>query len=275
MTNDQPIPPTPERERDSNNDVAHPESNAAPEMKAPPSHASYTITTKTERDKWDIAKFIAEFVGLGFLILYTLYTAGIYCANRKAAEAAHDTLGEIQKQTKVMRQQLVGSQAALLHLDDIHIDATGKLEVVLHNVGHVTATDVHFQVTVTRETIADQRPIEPPITFEPAIIEPIKVEGIWPPDDWHVPWRPHQLTQQHEWPHGWPGKETFSLRGSFSYNNGFGDKQTEEFCRQWLPNFEITTKLQGSSGGGMFPRDQFRSAIHSILGLEEKAESEH
>jgi len=106
MTDNQPIPAAPQSENDSDNDTAHPNNNAVPEVKVPPSHARYSIACQTKRDKWDIAKLVAEFIGLGFLIAYTLYTAGIYRANRKAAEAAHDTLGEIQKQTTVLRQQL-------------------------------------------------------------------------------------------------------------------------------------------------------------------------
>jgi hypothetical protein len=88
MGDDQSIPPAPQSENNANNDAAHPDSNAVPEMKVPPSHASYKITCEKKRDKWDIAKLVAELIGLGFLIAYTLYTAGIYCANRKAAEAA-------------------------------------------------------------------------------------------------------------------------------------------------------------------------------------------
>lgn len=44
-------------------------------------------------------KFLLEIVGFIVLCVYAFFTLGIYCANQKAADAAHDTLGEIQKQT--------------------------------------------------------------------------------------------------------------------------------------------------------------------------------
>jgi hypothetical protein len=88
MTDDQPIPSAPQSSGDASNNTAHANSNAIPEVKIPPSHTCYRITCDKKRDKWDIAKLVAEFTGLGFLILYTLYTAGIYCANQRSADAA-------------------------------------------------------------------------------------------------------------------------------------------------------------------------------------------
>jgi hypothetical protein len=118
MADDQPIPPAPQTDKDADNKAGRPESAvpppSAPEAKAPPSHPCYEITREKKRDGWDYAKFFAELIGLGFLITYTLYTAGIYCANRTAAKATQDTFHEIQKQTTLQRQQLVASQVPLL-----------------------------------------------------------------------------------------------------------------------------------------------------------------
>src|ERR1700674_1738893 len=88
MTDTQPIPPAPQSQNDTDNDATHPNSSAIPEVKVPPSHACYTVACQTKRDKWDIAKLVAEFVGLGFLIAYTIFTALMYFANRDAADAA-------------------------------------------------------------------------------------------------------------------------------------------------------------------------------------------
>ena len=101
MTDNQPIPPIP----------SHPANDApptgAPEVKAPPSHSCYKITCDKKRDGWDYAKLVAEFIGLGFLIAYTLYTAGIYCANRKAAEAAKSA-AEVARDAFVVGQRPCG-----------------------------------------------------------------------------------------------------------------------------------------------------------------------
>jgi len=100
MSDDQPVPPAPQSNDYADNETARPKGNAVPEVKIPPSHSGYSVTCHKQRDKWDIAKLIGEFIGLGFLITYTLYTAGIYCANKKAAIAAQ---GANDVATRTMR----------------------------------------------------------------------------------------------------------------------------------------------------------------------------
>jgi hypothetical protein len=104
MTDDQPIPPAPQGKENANKNATNPNSNAVPEMKVPPSHARYKITCEKKRDKWDVAKLVAEFIGLAFLILYTLYTAGVYHANKEAAEAAKSA-AEVARDAFVVGQR--------------------------------------------------------------------------------------------------------------------------------------------------------------------------
>ena len=85
---------------------------------------------------------------------------------------------------------------------------------------------------------------------------------------------PQQLSNKKEWPADWPGKNTIELRGKFSYQNGFGDEVSEEFCKKWLPEFTITTKAQSSGGGGLYPCDEFKADIRSVLEAERTAEKE-
>ena len=118
---------------------------AAPKVNPPPPHSSYKITCETKHDGWDYAKAIAEFIGLGFLIAYTIYTAGIYRANRNAADAAQKTLGEIQKQTTLIRQQLVGTMAAVVLFNPSLAGHKGeKLNPILENRGHVISPNAHI-----------------------------------------------------------------------------------------------------------------------------------
>src|SRR5260370_6391334 len=71
----------------------------------PPSHSNYKISREERRDGWDYAKLVAEFVGLGFLIAYTLFTASIYSAHQKAAYTAQKTLSEINTPTTLLSHQ--------------------------------------------------------------------------------------------------------------------------------------------------------------------------
>ena len=87
---DSPTPPSPNSHKNTDDKQSHPprETPSRSEMHIEPSHAHCEITCNEKRDGWDRAKMGAEFVGIIFLIIYTLYTAGIYCANRRAANAA-------------------------------------------------------------------------------------------------------------------------------------------------------------------------------------------
>lgn len=100
---DSPTPAAPHAQENSTKEADNPEGTELPTIRAaveiPPSHASYKITCQKKRDGWDRAKMAAEFVGIIFLIIYTLYTCGIYRANKKVADAAkganhiaHDSL---------------------------------------------------------------------------------------------------------------------------------------------------------------------------------------
>src|SRR5208282_3621016 len=101
---DPPSPPTPESHKDANNEAGHPQGKQLPtvtsKVHVPPPHSHYEVTCNKKRDGWDWAKMGAEFVGIIFLIAYTLYTCGIYHANRKAAEAARDAANTATQQRK-------------------------------------------------------------------------------------------------------------------------------------------------------------------------------
>lgn len=87
-----------------------------PPVEIPPAPPSYQITCKTEKDWRDKTKFWAELFGLGVLLIYTVFTALMYFANRDAANAAqsaavtaHDTLVNQQTSFEIdQRPYLVG-----------------------------------------------------------------------------------------------------------------------------------------------------------------------
>jgi hypothetical protein len=63
-----------------------PPESTDPKSKPPATH--YGITCKTERNWWDKAKPFVECVGVILLGIYPFYTIEMYCANKKAADAA-------------------------------------------------------------------------------------------------------------------------------------------------------------------------------------------
>jgi hypothetical protein len=224
-------PATPQGDNDAHNNAAHPDNNATSEVKIPPSHPCYSITYKSKRDKWDIAKLVAEFIGLGFLIAYTIYTAGIYCANKKAADAAHDTLGEIQKQTLLIRQQLIGTQAAIIRPTRdpaIWIYAREvQMQWNVANRGHVISKKVTLSVVAkyidisTGKTLAEkklshdflgdfpptERPEDEQIFLYPILDQPSDTFNLWT-----------------------DGKLGIAFAGNIVYDNGFKESVTYPLC---------------------------------------------
>jgi len=266
MTDDQPIPPAEQSKADADNDTADPNSNAVPEVKIPSSNPGYSITCQSKRDKWDIAKFVAEFVGLAFLILYTLYTAGIYCANQRAAQAAHDTLGEIQKQTTLMRQQMVGMEAAVVEIPEadpqLNGDSLGRaanVTVNFGNSGHIIARNVHVSLEISRWTLPQERALGKPIyqDWTIAAISPNKtpiahVIRLNLPAD--------QMVLLNEM------QQTIKISGSFVYDNGFSDIVTQPICSKYL--FYVARNKSGREtgrGGGFQSCEQFPAALDSAL----------
>lgn len=147
MADDEAVPSPVQANENSQDNAANPSEAIVPEVKIPPSHASYKITCDKKRDKWDIAKLVAEFVGLAFLILYTLYTAGIYCANRKAADAAESAAETASRQMS----DFEAAQIARLSIENVQTTITTdestkcfsvKLSYDVRNVGPTSAIGV-------------------------------------------------------------------------------------------------------------------------------------
>jgi hypothetical protein len=215
---------------------------------------------------------IISFITLLALTFYAGYTVKIYRANHDAAKSAQETLGEIQKQTTLMRQQVVGTQAAILQLD-ISFGEDGRLGISLNNLGRVTADLVQFQIEATKGELPGGKPTGAPITFSPPV-STIQAQGAFI-RDWTLPWRPKQLSADagQKWPQGWPGKVTYIFRSKYSYQDGFGDPAEQATCRAWLPRFTINYKLQGSGGGGLIACDDLATVIHSVQEQEKTAEN--
>ncbi len=202
--------------------------------------SSWKVLTLDQR----IAHIIA-LATLTFLVIYTRYTIKIYSGN--------------QAQTKLIRQQLVGTQAAALDYLTPTWQTEGEegiISATLINHGLISAQDVNFDVTVTRERLSDFKPLESPIPFHKGP-ETIKA-GDRATVERHLPWKleviyspkgpAYPLT---DWPETWPGDETVEISGVFTYNNGFDDIITKRFCFRWLPMFSYSVGNRSQGIGGM------------------------
>jgi hypothetical protein len=236
VSENQPTQSAPEGGDDTNNDAKYPRGNRDSEMQVPPSDPSYKITSEKKRDKWDIAKFVAEFVGLGFLILYTLYTAGIYRANSKAASAARDTLGEVQKQTVLMRQQLVGSQSAVVEFSDrpeLSVNDLGEaksLTLNFVNNGQIITRNVPIHTEIARLTWPGKKQIGNNLSLGWTILAlpPMK-----PSNGSTAKIIPYALSRKELEPIVLL-QETVKITGGVVYDDGFGDKTAWDFCFYFL-----------------------------------------
>lgn len=235
-----------------------------PKTKFPPSHPCHEISCGKKRDGWDYAKLFAELIGLVFLIAYTIFTAKIYCANQKATDAAQRTLGEIQKQTTMVHQQLVGTIGAVVtfqqpRITDDPLTSEDILVIQLVNQqGRVTAPEAHVAFEIDTVSFPKLTPIFNSQRY--TMIMPQFGASGWSrnyPLRYFSP-RGQQASAQ---------KKTLIVKGTFGFDNGFGDKiADQEFCFSYIGSFNLKHDGGFMVGYGNFLTcDEFRERASYIL----------
>ncbi len=213
-------------------------------------------------------------VGLGLIGVVALW---IYHGQLTAMQGQLDQMGrqsaEMQKQTTVLRQQMVGTQAAALETVLTFVPS-GELTINVINNGLVSATGVHIHGQAQRLRSADGVRIGDSFPLDETF--PIIAAKGRPSPSWFLPWHPREFIYERGWPVGWPGRETFSFEGEITYQNGFGDGIRDTFCQKWLPRYTIQFKsggLQISNGGALVPCRNFDRTVRMILEAEKQAEN--
>ena len=247
-----------------------------PEMQPPPTHPYCKITYEKKRDGWDRAKMAAEFVGIVFLIIYTLYTTGIYRANHQAAVAAQNTLCEIQKQTLLMRQETIGSQGAILVFDPtVAFDpflGYGDVSFAVRAVpGRVAARNVAVDLTVQRITLPSKKPIGSPLQCSISAPQIVATDSL-------------RLGQaqvcrllafnQEAIDEIMFTRQSIKISGLFSYENGFGEMFKQNICRIYLA-YKYTGFIspgRGTSGGDSSFHDcaEFDQLFRRAMGYKQR-----
>jgi hypothetical protein len=188
--------------------------------------------------------------------LYTVFAALQWCANKKAADAAfraaitaNSTLGEIQKQNTLIKQQLIGTMSAIMTFQEPRLtpdEFSGQyLVVALLNKGHVVSPEVGLRFQVNRVSFPSLKPLwESRIHTESANqigdgwSQRYSLSEFWP--DFSS--REQQAATQ---------TKTITVRGTFKFDNGFGDKFQQEFCFSYLGSYNVKNEEgRGSTSGG-------------------------
>jgi len=233
-------------------------------------------TRESKRDVWDKIKLIAEFIGLGFLIAYTIYTARIYRANRNAADAARQTLIEIQKQTTAQRQELVGTFAAVIPKEspgpqtipnDAQLLKYMGLSLTFRNIGKVKAKDFASEATMVRESIPGYQPKGTPQRrqISKSELRPYEQNGPYGMADAAYmkfdasTFTDSDIMQLHDL------SETVEISGNFHYDNGFGDQIQESFCFVYAKFQHTFRNGAGANSEGWFPCDEAKEIIKQAL----------
>lgn len=200
-------------------------------------------TQKWHKDR----KFILECMGFLVLLLYTIFTGLMWCANYRAADAAHDTLCQIQQQTKLMHQQLVGTLAAVVVIGDNPIwdEVTHQLTIQVSNTGVVNGTLIRFDAIIQHKSLPHEIPIGVPVKVHRENEQLQKNVSLSIKQS--IPWILDDTTNDASL---WPGKDITTIDGSFTYDNGFGESITQKFCFLWM----IPVMHGGQGSGGWGPR---------------------
>ena len=211
--------------------------------------------TKREKRTLGIQIWLAVVTTLAFIAaaIYAGVAASQSSTFNQQLTAMNKTYGEIQKQTTMMRQQLVGTQAAVIEVSPpVWNPTTQSLSITLVNVnqGAVAGTVTSFRANLQRKTWPAEKPIGEPLPIE--LMSPITlVKGGQFAVEKSPPWPlPPKLKDQRSW----PGKEIVILEGSYTYRNGFDDSLSGTFCYLWLPPWDLTmpTPTQGGWSGGQW-----------------------
>lgn len=212
------------------------------------------------RHWWDRVKPYVEIVGIVCLIVYTVYTIKMYHANqtaalaaKSAAETASGNLTEVQKQTLLMRQQIIGTSGAVVNFAP-NI-AGDKLYPVLENHGHVVSPNAHIKFQMSTAPLFDLNKMTLVGSYSETI--PQLTVGGWN--------HPYDIGLN-------PGRDfinqkyTVKIEGTYDFDNGFGDRFTDKFCYLYLAHYLAKTDDGGTENGGpgFWPCDQFQEKLHFV-----------
>src|SRR5262249_16486974 len=193
---------------------------------------------KRKKDGLEIYMAIIHTFTMGAVVWYAILTHSLLKTNNL-------TVQEIQKQTIMIRQQLVGSQGAVVKMNGPvgagPLPDLGKninISFGFKNEGHVNASALHIRVVIGKTLVSGDKWIDNPIPCDFTImtLAPDKPEyrqcffTILPSDMKAIA----------------SLKETIAINGTYTYENGFGDLKAEPMCFRYFPHVRTKYGLEGS-----------------------------
>lgn len=170
-----------------------------------------------------------------------------------------------QQQAMIMRQQLVGTQGAVLTFSDT-VNSEGYA-VGISNIHEIPAVGTHITVRLTLVSLPKGAALSSPVSYETTVPFIAKDKGFG--QNWPVPW-PQQEFRGNDW----PGTRAIKAEGEYTYDNGFGDKITEPFCTVYLPRFNIIMKNESTSGEGPVKCEGLATTIRDVQARMREAAQE-
>jgi hypothetical protein len=187
-----------------------------PPSKANPSNPCQSCHHKTPG--WKIALEIGTFLAaLGAFIATAIY-----------AYITHRIYTEAQKQTKLMRQQLVGNQAAFVNVLAKFGVAGGNpppsvfVEIDIGNQGIALAHNVELTGNISKQRLVDASMVAKPI--------PIEIKYPIMPRDKYYEWKYPFAISPSEWDGITKNKLIYRIDGTLTYENGFEQNVSETIC---------------------------------------------
>ncbi len=177
----------------------------------------------------------------------------------------HTLAQQAVTQTNLLRQQVVGAQAAVLKVSR-SFDIEGFV-FGLTNIRDVDATEVYIRIVMTPIILPNTVMSTSPVVHE-VRLQRIEKDNPFA-QRWPIPWPIQREAQE-----GWPGKRTVKIDGEYSYQDGFGTKMSGTFCDVWLPILNIVTKRENATVGGSVPCDGIENTIRDILASKHEADTE-
>jgi len=216
-------------------------------------------TEKKKEKRWKIAKGALEVLALIGLWVYVYET-------KRTNDLTQQALGQAQKQTDLMREQLVGTQAAVLKVSpsfDIHGFSIGAT-----NIRDVAATNIQVKVRMLPVTLPKGTLESAPIIHEVTAMRVQKDNAFF--RQWPIPWPQPDFMEK-----GWPGNRGIRVEVEYSYADGFGDRISDSLCMVRVPRFNIVTKRENAWGGGPVACEGLESTIGNILARMREAAKEN
>jgi len=210
-------------------------------------------------------QFLVATITLVVLVVYTTIAGYQGMQMKRATDAAKQSSDAAIEQVKLMRQQLIGTQAAALKFST-GFSAEG-FEVGITNIHDVAAIGTHITVRMTQVSLPKGLPLGGSVVNEVTV--PLIVKDKPFGRQWPVPW-PQQEFRGDDW----PGKQAVRVEGEYSYDDGFGNKVSESFCTVYLPRFRIIMKNESASGEGPVECEGLESTIRDVSARMKEATQE-